>query len=104
MESKIKTDVSIFSGGTVSSVTPERRITITKINIKSPAMSTPRNDPIPNQDINRLITQQDPSLSPILENNPTGYNPLFNDKHDPNSKEDDPNDSTDNSRNEKKIL
>ena len=30
--------------------------------MKSPAISTPRKDPIPNQDINRLITEKDPSL------------------------------------------
>ena len=33
--------------------------------MESPAMYPPRQDPITNQDINRLITQQDPNLSQI---------------------------------------
>ena len=53
--------------------------------MKSPAMSPPRKDPIPNQDINRLITQQDPSDPPIIEKYTTVYKPLFNDTHDLNS-------------------
>ena len=68
--------------------------------MKSSAMSPPRKDPIPNQYINILITQQDLSLPPIIERYPTLYKPLFNCNHDPNSTEDEPNDSTDNSRNE----
>ena len=36
--------------------------------MKSPAMSPPRKYPIPNQYINILITQQDPSIPPIIEN------------------------------------
>ena len=58
VEDKIKTGVSIFSGGIGASVTPEKRIPRNKINIKSPAMFTPRKDPIPNQYINRLITEK----------------------------------------------
>ena len=64
-------------------------------------MSPPRKDQIPNQDINRLITEEDPSLPPIIEKYPLGYEQLFNDTHDPNGTKDDPNDSTDNSFNEK---
>ena len=53
--------------------------------MQSPAMSPPRKDPNPNKDINRLITQKDPSLPPIIEKYPNGYKQLFNDTHDPNS-------------------
>ena len=35
--------------------------------MKSPAISTPRKDSIPYQDINRLIIEQDPSFPPIIE-------------------------------------
>ena len=68
--------------------------------MKSPAMSPPRKDPIPNQYNNILITKQDPSLLPIMEKYPPGYRPLFKDTHDPNSTEDKPNDFTYNSRNQ----
>ena len=56
-----------------------------KSNMKSPAMSPPKKDPIPYEDINILITKQDPSLPPIMEKYPPVYKPLFNDKHDSNS-------------------
>ena len=69
--------------------------------MKSPAVSPPREDTIPNQDNNILITEQDPSLTTIMAKYPHKYKPLFNDTHDPNSTEDDPDDYTDNSRNEK---
>ena len=72
-----------------------------KSNIKSPTISPPIKYTITHQDINILITKQDPSLPPNIAKYPPGYKPLFNDTHDPNSTEDDPNDSTDNSRNEK---
>ena len=49
MDDKIRTDVSIFSGGTGASVTPETCITIKKRNMKSYAVSPLKNDPIPNQ-------------------------------------------------------
>ena len=52
--------------------------------MKLPVMSPPKKDPIPNQDINRIITQQDPILQPILAKYPTRYKPLFNDTHYPN--------------------
>ena len=51
----------------------------------SPSMSPPRKDPIPDQYINRLITKQDPSLTPIKARYPTGFKSLFNDTHNPNS-------------------
>ena len=37
--------------------------------MKSPAIPPPRNDPIPNQDINRLITKQDTIISSIMDIN-----------------------------------
>ena len=92
----MKTDVSTFYGGTGASVTPEKRIPGNKRNIKSPAMSPPRKYPIPNQDINRLITKKYANLSPIKAKYPSRFKPLFNDAHDLNSTEDNPNDSTDN--------
>ena len=61
--------------------------------MKSPTMSLPWKDKIPNQDINRLITDQDPSLPPIIAEYTPRYKPLFNDTYDQNGKEDDPNDS-----------
>ena len=72
-----------------------------KSNIKSPAMSTPIKDPIPNQYINILIAKQDSSLPPNKAKYSPGFKPLFNVAHDPNSTEDYPNDSIDNSCNEK---
>ena len=71
--------------------------------MKSPTMSPPRIYPIPNQDINILITQQYPSLPPIKAKYTTGYNPIFNDTHDPNYSEDDFDGSTNNSSNENKY-
>ena len=67
-------------------------------------MSPPRKDPIPNQCINRLTNQQYPSLPPIIEKHTTVYKQLFNDTHDPNYTETDPNDSIDNSLNENKCY
>ena len=51
VNTKMRTDVSISPGGTGASVTPEKVIPRKKRNIKPPAMSLPRKDPIPNQDI-----------------------------------------------------
>ena len=70
------TDVYLLSGGTRAIVTPEKSIP-RKINVKSPAMSPPRKDPISIQNINILITEQDPSLPPIIEKYTHGYKPLF---------------------------
>ena len=69
--------------------------------MKSPSISPTKNDPIPNQDINRLIAKQDPSLPLMKAKYPPVFKPLFNDAHDHKSTEDDPNYSTDNSRNKK---
>ena len=55
-------------------------------------MSPPRNYPIPNQYISRLITEKDPSLPPHLAKYPPGYKSLLNDAYYQNSKEDDRND------------
>ena len=69
--------------------------------MKSPAMSSPRTYPIPNQNINILITEKYQSLPPYLSKFPPGFRSLLNYAHGPNSTEDDRNDSTDTSRNEK---
>ena len=52
--------------------------------MKSPAMSFPGKDPIPNQDSNRIINEQDPIIPPLLEEYSTGYKSIFNDTHYPN--------------------
>ena len=50
VNSKTKTDVSIFSTGTTgSSVAPDKRVPGKKMDIKSLATSPPRKDQIPNQ-------------------------------------------------------
>ena len=64
-------------------------------------MSPPRKDPIPNQDINRSITEKYPSLPPHLSKYTPGYKSLFNDSHDPSSTKDDHTYSTNKSRNQK---
>ena len=69
--------------------------------MKSPAMLPPRMDPIPNQDINILITKKYQSLPPHLAKYPPGFKLLINDAHDPNSTEYDRKYSIDNLRNEK---
>ena len=61
-----------------------------KIIIQSPGIYPPRKDSIPNQDIKRLITKQDPILPPIIEKFPPGYKPLFSYSNDQNSIEYDP--------------
>ena len=71
------------------------------MNIKSPAMSPPRKDPITNQYTNIFSTKKYQSLPLHLEKYPPGYKSLLNDAHDTNSTEDDRNDSTDNSFNKK---
>ena len=62
---KIRTGVSIFSGGTGAIVTPKKCIPRNRMNMKPPEMFPPRKYTIPNQDIARLFTEQDPSLPPI---------------------------------------
>ena len=71
--------------------------------MESPAMSPPIKDPIPNQYIKISITEKDSSLPPNMAKYPPEYKPLFNDAHDPNSTEYDPNDSTDNLHNKKEY-
>ena len=72
MVDKLQNDLSVNSGltgETRASVTPEKRIPRKKRNIKSLAMSPPRKDPIPNQDINNLGLQKYQYLPP--------HGPLF---------------------------
>ena len=40
-------------------------------------MLPPRKYLIPNQDITRIITQQDTTFPPLLENFPTGHKPFL---------------------------
>ena len=64
-------------------------------------MYPPIKDPITNKYINISITKKYPSFPPHLEKYPPGNKSLLNDVHDPNSAEDDHDDSKDNSRNKK---
>ena len=73
MYGKMRTDVSILSGITGASVTPEERISINKRNMKSPAISPLIKDTISNQDINRLITKKYQILLPNLSKFPPGF-------------------------------
>ena len=50
-----------------------------KSNLKSPSISPPRKNPIPNQDITIIITQQDLNLSPHLTEVPTVNKPFIDD-------------------------
>ena len=64
--------------------------------MKSPEMLPPRKEPIINQDSTRIITQQDPILSPFLSKWPNGYKPFSDDKKFSNETEDEHNDYTNN--------
>ena len=66
--------------------------------MKSPAMLPPRNYPIKNQDTTRIITQQDPILTPLLSKQHTVYKPFIDDKQCSNKTEDEHNDYKNNSR------
>ena len=70
VDKKMQTDVSILSRITESSVNQEKHIPRKKSKMKSPAMSPTRNDPIQNQDNNRLITKKDQILPPHLATHP----------------------------------
>ena len=80
---KMRTNVSILYGETGANVTPVKLNPGKKRNMKLTEMSSPSNYPIPNQDINWLITKKDPSLQPIKSKHPPVFIPLFNDAHDP---------------------
>ena len=62
----MQTDVFLLSVVTGASVTPVKHIPRKKRNMKSPAMLPSRKDTIPNQDINRLITEKYQSIPPHL--------------------------------------
>ena len=95
VDNKIRTYVSIFSGGTGASVTPEKIIPRNKKNMKSLTTSPPINDPTPNQDINRLRTKKYQSIPPQSSKYCPGFKSLIN------KAEDYRNYSTDTSRNDK---
>ena len=64
-------------------------------------MLPPRKYPIPNQDINRIITEKYQSAPTHSAKHPPGYKSLLNNAHDTNITEDYCNYSRDNSYNEK---
>ena len=101
VKTKMQTGVYLLSVGTLHSVTPEIFIPRKKRNTKSLAILPPRKCQIPNQDINRLITEKDQSLPLHLAKFPPEFKSLINEAHDHNSTEDYCNDSTDNPRNDK---
>ena len=68
--------------------------------MKSPAISPPRKYQVPDHYNNITINKQDPILAPHLAKYCTEYKPLLNHTRDPDLKEDNPNNSTDNSRTE----
>ena len=94
---KMQTDVYILTGNTEASVTSEKRIPRKKNNVKSLKILPPRNDPIPNQDINMLGAEKYQYLPTQLAKFCTGYKSLINEA------EDGRNDSTDTSRTDKKY-
>ena len=55
-----------------------------------------RKDPIPNQDSNIIINQQDPKLPPHLEKGTTGHKPFIDYTHFSNPIEKEHTDTTDN--------
>ena len=76
MVDKLRTDLSVNSvltGETRVSISPEKRITRKKRNIKSLATLPPRKDPIPNQDINTLGLKNYQYLPPHVPTFPPGF-------------------------------
>ena len=69
--------------------------------MKSPAMSPPREDTIPNQDIKIIITEKYQSLPLHLAKLPPRFKSFINEAHNHNSTEDYSNDSKYTSRNDK---
>ena len=70
--------------------------------MKSPAVFPPRKDPIKNQYITRIITQQYPKLPPNLSKVPTGNKPFIDNTKFSNPTENEHTDTTDNSCNDNK--
>ena len=66
--------------------------------MKSPAMLPPRKDPITNQNITIIITQQDPILPTSFSKVPTVHKKIIDDINFSNHTESEHNDSTYNSR------
>ena len=101
---KIRTDVSLLFVRTGAILNPEKRIPRKKRNMKSPEMSPPRKDIIQNQDNNKLSTEKDQSFPPNLETFPPGFKSIINEAHYHNITEDDRNDYTDTSHNDKEYY
>ena len=80
----MRTDVSVLSGATWASITPEKRIPRNKIkiNIKLLATPPPRNFPIPNQDKNTLGIGKYQSLPPHAPKIPPGFKSLRDEADD----------------------
>ena len=94
----VRTDLSVLSavtGETRASVTPEKLISRKKRNMKSIAMSPPRNDPTPNQDKNALGLEKYKILPPHVPPFPPGFKSIRNEENDDNTE------STDTSRTDK---
>ena len=73
--------------------------------MKSPEMSPPRKGPITNQDSTIIINQQDPIILMFFKPRvPTGHKQFIDETHFPNKTENEHNDSTDNSRNDKRYY
>ena len=72
--------------------------------MKTPGISPPIKYSIPNQDITRNITKQDPILKPLLAKRPTEYKPFMNDEHFKNKTKDEHNDSTDDLRTDNEVF
>ena len=94
----MQTNVSVLSGGTGDSITPEKIIPRKKGNMKLLEISPPINDPIPNQDINMLGTEKYQSIPPQFDKFIPGYKSLIN------KAEDVSNDSTDTSCTDKEYY
>ena len=94
----MQTNVSVLSGGTGDSITPEKIIPRKKGNMKLLEISPPINDLIPNQDINMLGTEKYQSLPPQFDKFIPGYKSLIN------KAEDVSNDSTDTSCTDKEYY
>ena len=78
----MRTDLSVLSGATGVSITPEKLIPRNKIKTKSLAILPPRKDPIPNQDQNTSGIKKDQSLPPHVPTFPPRLKSLGNEADD----------------------
>ena len=78
MVPKVRTGISVLSGSTGASITPEKSISINKRGIKLLATSPPRKNPIPNQDKNTSGIKKYRSLPPHVPKFPPRFKSLRN--------------------------